>query len=242
MPASSARAACAPAARCRSTTSSATPSAARTRRSCSTRATRWASPRASPAANACRPARPARWRPPTRRISRRWPRKCESVCPYCGVGCQLTYHINDNKIVRVEGRDGIANHDRLCVKGRFGFDYVSHPQRLTKPLIRREGVPKTADFVVDPAAYADVFREATWDEALALARRQAARDPRHARSARAGRVRLGEGLQRGGLPVPEAGAHRLRLQQRRPLHAPVPRLERGGAARGHRLGCRVATR
>ncbi|HEV8502666.1 MAG TPA: molybdopterin-dependent oxidoreductase, partial [Casimicrobiaceae bacterium] len=96
-------------------------------------------------------------------------KKVQSVCPYCGVGCQLTYHINDNKIVRVEGRDGIANHDRLCVKGRFGFDYVSHPQRLTKPLIRREGVPKTADFVVDPAAYADVFREATWDEALALA-------------------------------------------------------------------------
>jgi formate dehydrogenase major subunit len=96
-------------------------------------------------------------------------KKVQSVCPYCGVGCQLTYHIHDNTIVRVEGRDGIANHDRLCVKGRFGFDYVSHPQRLTKPLIRREGVPKTADFVVDPAAYASVFREATWDEALALA-------------------------------------------------------------------------
>jgi formate dehydrogenase major subunit len=96
-------------------------------------------------------------------------KQVQSVCPYCGVGCQLTYHVNDNKIVRVEGRDGIANHDRLCVKGRFGFDYVSHPQRLTRPLVRREGVPKTADFVVDPAAYASVFREATWDEALALA-------------------------------------------------------------------------
>ncbi len=56
--------------------------------------------------------------------------------PYCGVGCQLTYHVNDNAIVRVEGRDGPANHERLCVKGRFGFDYVHHPQRLTKPLIR----------------------------------------------------------------------------------------------------------
>src|SRR4051812_17769591 len=58
-----------------------------------------------------------------------------SVCPYCGVGCQLTYHVADNKIVRVEGRAGPANDERLCVKGRFGFDYVRHPQRLTKPLI-----------------------------------------------------------------------------------------------------------
>jgi formate dehydrogenase major subunit len=96
-------------------------------------------------------------------------RKVDSVCPYCGVGCQLTYHVNDNRIVRVEGRDGIANHERLCVKGRFGFDYVSHPHRLTKPLIRREGVPKHAEFTVDPANPLAVFREASWDEAMALA-------------------------------------------------------------------------
>src|SRR5947199_393985 len=68
-----------------------------------------------------------------------------------------------------DGRDGPANRERLCVKGRFGFDYVSHPHRLTKPLIRRPGVLKTANFTVDPANYGDVFREATWDEALALA-------------------------------------------------------------------------
>ena len=92
-----------------------------------------------------------------------------SVCPYCGVGCQLTYHVGDNKIVRVEGRDGPANHERLCVKGRFGFDYVAHPQRLTKPLIRKPGMPKSADFVMDPADPLAVFREATWDEALELA-------------------------------------------------------------------------
>ena len=66
------------------------------------------------------------------------------MCPYCGVGCQLTYHVKDNAIVRVTGNDGPANHDRLCVKGRFGFDYVSHPQRLTKPLISKPGFPKTA--------------------------------------------------------------------------------------------------
>ena len=96
-------------------------------------------------------------------------RKVHSVCPYCGVGCQITYNIHDNTIVHVEGRDGIANHERLCVKGRFGFDYVSHPHRLTKPLIRKPGIAKSADFVADPANPLAVFREATWDEALALA-------------------------------------------------------------------------
>src|SRR5437763_7154810 len=96
-------------------------------------------------------------------------KKVGSVCPYCGVGCQITYNIADDAIVYVDGRDGPANHERLCVKGRFGFDYVKHPHRLTKPLIRRAGVEKTADFTVDPANYGTVFREATWDEALALA-------------------------------------------------------------------------
>jgi formate dehydrogenase major subunit len=96
-------------------------------------------------------------------------RQVASVCPYCGVGCQLTYHVKDNRIVRVEGRDGPANHERLCVKGRFGFDYAHHPQRLTKPLIRKPGIRKSADFAMDPADPLSVFREATWDEALELA-------------------------------------------------------------------------
>jgi formate dehydrogenase major subunit len=93
----------------------------------------------------------------------------DSVCPYCGVGCQLTYHVKDNAIVRVDGRDGPANHERLCVKGRFGFDYVAHPQRLTKPLIRRADAPKHAEFTVDPLKWNEVFREATWEEALEVA-------------------------------------------------------------------------
>ncbi|HMK14435.1 MAG TPA: formate dehydrogenase subunit alpha [Burkholderiales bacterium] len=92
----------------------------------------------------------------------------DSVCPYCGVGCQLTYHVKDNKILYVQGRDGPANHGRLCVKGRYGFDYVSHKQRLTKPLIRRPGIPKSADFVMDPEEKLKVFREASWEEALDL--------------------------------------------------------------------------
>ncbi len=98
-------------------------------------------------------------------------KKVDSVCPFCGVGCQLTYHVNsaENKIIRVEGRDGPANMSRLCVKGRYGFDYAHHKQRLTKPLIRKPGVSKTADFTIDPANWQDVFREATWEEALDLA-------------------------------------------------------------------------
>ena len=92
-----------------------------------------------------------------------------SVCPFCGVGCQLTYNVKDDKIMFVEGRDGPANHGRLCVKGRYGFDYAHHPQRLTKPLIRRADAPKHGDFSMDPDDVMKVFREATWEEALALA-------------------------------------------------------------------------
>jgi formate dehydrogenase major subunit len=93
----------------------------------------------------------------------------DSVCPYCGVGCQLTYNIKDNRILYVQGKDGPANSSRLCVKGRYGFDYVQHPHRLTKPLIRKPGVPKHKDFTVDPDNWREVFREATWEEALEAA-------------------------------------------------------------------------
>ncbi|MDE2504111.1 MAG: formate dehydrogenase subunit alpha, partial [Burkholderiales bacterium] len=96
-------------------------------------------------------------------------RAVDSVCPFCGVGCQLTYQVKDDRIVYVEGRDGPANHGRLCVKGRYGFDYAHHPQRLTTPLIRRAGVPKSGDFTIDPERVMEVFREASWEEALALA-------------------------------------------------------------------------
>ena len=92
-------------------------------------------------------------------------REVDSVCPYCGVGCQLTYKIRDDRIVAVEGKDGPANHNRLCVKGRFGFDYAHHPDRLTEPLIRKDGVAKH-DTDIDPANPYTHFRKATWDEAL----------------------------------------------------------------------------
>ena len=96
-------------------------------------------------------------------------KKVDSVCPYCGVGCLLTYHVRDNKIAWVEGRDGPANKNRLCVKGRYGFDYLNHSERLTKPLIRKEGVPKGMNEFFDPADPSKMFREASWEEALALA-------------------------------------------------------------------------
>ena len=97
-------------------------------------------------------------------------KKVDSVCPYCGVGCLLTYNVKDNRILFVEGRSGPANKSRLCVKGRYGFDYVHHAHRLTKPLIRREGVPKTANIdEIDPANPYAIFREATWEEALDVA-------------------------------------------------------------------------
>ncbi|HSJ10943.1 MAG TPA: formate dehydrogenase subunit alpha [Longimicrobiales bacterium] len=92
-----------------------------------------------------------------------------SLCPYCGVGCQTTYHVADNRILRVDGRDGPSNHERLCVKGRFGFDYVHHPQRLQRPLVRRDGFPKDPNILVDPANPLEAFREASWEEALDLA-------------------------------------------------------------------------
>ncbi|NIO40252.1 MAG: formate dehydrogenase subunit alpha, partial [Burkholderiales bacterium] len=96
-------------------------------------------------------------------------RRVDSVCPYCGVGCQVTYNVKDNRIMWVEGRDGPANHGRLCVKGRFGFDYVYHKHRLTTPLIRKPGVIKNTDCVLDPEKFHQVFRKASWEEALNLA-------------------------------------------------------------------------
>ncbi len=109
-------------------------------------------------------------RPATLRDAVPAARAVDSVCPYCGVGCQLTFHVADERIVAMEGRDGPSNRGgRLCIKGRFGQDYVRHPQRLTQPLIRRTDAPKNPRLAVDPADPSAVFREATWEEALAVA-------------------------------------------------------------------------
>lgn len=120
---------------------------------------------------------------------RRSLKQVDSVCPYCGVGCSLTYNVDEekNRIVFAEGRESPVNHSRLCVKGRYGWDYAHHAQRLVQPLIRRaDAYPKRA---LSPEVqsgrggerrkgggghlvrYEDVlpaFREASWDEALDL--------------------------------------------------------------------------
>jgi formate dehydrogenase major subunit len=108
----------------------------------------------------------------------------DSTCPYCGVGCTLTYQVDrrENRIVFAEGRESPGSHERLCVKGRYGWDYASHPQRLRVPLIRREtAYPKGAlsrdvkgehqgrrkpGGLVDYDEVLPSFREASWDEAL----------------------------------------------------------------------------
>ena len=97
-------------------------------------------------------------------------RQVESACPYCGVGCLLTYNIKDEKIIYVEGRNGPANKNRLCVKGRYGFDYIHNERRLTNPLIRKQGAAKVTD--IESLSDEDVrnmFREASWEEALEFA-------------------------------------------------------------------------
>src|SRR5438034_3687778 len=96
-------------------------------------------------------------------------KKVDSLCPFCGVGCQVTYQVKDEKVIYAEGRDGPANHNRLCVKGRFGFDYIHHPHRLTKPLVRLPNAKKDANDQVDPANPFTHFREASWEEALDVA-------------------------------------------------------------------------
>jgi formate dehydrogenase major subunit len=107
---------------------------------------------------------------PAREVGKiRADRTVDSVCPYCGVGCLLTYNVKGNQILWVQGRAGPANSSRLCVKGRYGFDYVQHRHRLTRPLIRKPGIAKHKDFTVDPDHWAEVFREASWEEALAFA-------------------------------------------------------------------------
>jgi len=79
--------------------------------------------------------------------------KVRTTCTYCGVGCQLYLHVKDNKVIRVSGvEDAPPNDASLCVKGRFGFDFINSPDRLKKPLIKENGE----------------FREAEWEEALSF--------------------------------------------------------------------------
>tara|TARA_B100001113_G_scaffold207208_1_gene169876 strand:+ start:3888 stop:6647 length:2760 start_codon:yes stop_codon:yes gene_type:complete len=97
-------------------------------------------------------------------------KKVESVCPYCGVGCLLSYNVKNDKILFAEGRDGPANLSRLCVKGRYGFDYIHNDGRLTKPLVRKKGVGKNIDLnTYDFDNINEIFEETSWEHALDVA-------------------------------------------------------------------------
>ena len=95
-------------------------------------------------------------------------REVQSICPFCGVGCQISLKVKGGRVKFVEGINGPANEGRLCVKGRFGFDYIHHAHRLTKPLIRREDAPAKG-LNVDPSNWQQFFREVSWKKALDFA-------------------------------------------------------------------------
>jgi NADP-reducing hydrogenase subunit HndD len=79
--------------------------------------------------------------------------KVPTTCTYCGTGCTIDLNIVDGRVVKITGNEeGIANQGSLCVKGRFGYEFIHHPDRLTTPLIKEDGQ----------------FREATWEQALEL--------------------------------------------------------------------------
>jgi formate dehydrogenase major subunit len=105
----------------------------------------------------------------TKRAVQKFDKVVGTLCPFCGVGCQTSVAVKDNRIVQVDGRNGYANENRLCVKGRFGYDYVASPERLTKPLVRRDDAPRDVDCMKPYKDRFEIFREATWEEALTRA-------------------------------------------------------------------------
>src|SRR6266567_3269192 len=87
-----------------------------------------------------------------------------TTCPYCGVGCNLELHIKDDYVYKVTSPfDSVVNHGNLCVKGRFGYDYIYNQRRVTTPLIRK--TPQHAGARTQ-AFELDEWREVSWDEAL----------------------------------------------------------------------------
>ena len=146
-------------------------------------------------------------------------RRTKTVCTYCGVGCSFDMWTKDRHILKVEPLEGPTNGISTCVKGKFGWDFVNSPDRLTTPLIR-EG---------------DKFREASWDEALDLVARRFTEIKAQARPGCAGFHLLFEMHQRGKLPDAEAGARRDRHQQHRQLLALLPGAGDHGAVPHGRL-------
>jgi predicted molibdopterin-dependent oxidoreductase YjgC len=139
-------------------------------------------------------------------------RSVATTCAYCGVGCGFRAEVKGNQVVRmVPADEGRANEGHACVKGRFAWGYATHPDRITRPMIREK--------ISDP------WREVSWEEALDH-REGIPPHPGQARYQLDRRHRLQPLHQRGRLPGAEAGARRLRQQQRRYLRSRLPFADR----------------
>ena len=153
---------------------------------------------------------------------RTWDRKkVRTTCPFCGVGCNFDLNVAGGKVVGVTAAyDAPANQGSLCVKGRFHTDLIYSPDRITTPLIKKDGV----------------WENATWDEALEPGRRAAARDPRRARQPLRRRPQLGALHQRGELPAAAPHAGGPQHEQYRSLRPYLTRSH--GRRSGHHAGFR----
>ena len=166
-------------------------------------------------------------------------RAVDSVCPYCGVGCQLTYHIKDDKLVYVSGKNGPANQNRLCVKGRFGFDYVQQSATpANQPMIRKDGVGESAARSGRSVQSVDAFPRGDLGGGDGARRRRSRSKSATATVLTRWPASAPPKVERRGLSVPEAGSHRLWHQQCRSLHAAVSCLVGRGAARRRRIRAR----
>lgn len=96
-------------------------------------------------------------------------RTVHTTCPYCGVGCQIDLHIKNEMVYRVDGRfDNDVNNGKLCVKGRFGYDFIHAPDRLTHPLIKNDQVAEDRPLTMSPAHPVTLsgFAPTSWETAL----------------------------------------------------------------------------
>ena len=170
--------------------------------------------RRPPASSAATASASARWgrsaQRPARFQGREWEfKKVPTTCSYCGVGCTLVLNVKDNQVLKVTSDEDLGvNRGWTCVKGRFGFDYVHSPDRLTEPLIR-EG---------------NQLRPASWDEALNRVAEGLKKVKDEVRPRRHRRPGLGQVHQRGKLSPAEAGPRGPGHQQRGPLRPSLTQL------------------
>ena len=203
----SAASACGPASRSRGSMPWTSTSAASTRGSARSATGPSSNRAASRAASAWSAARSGRWR---RRTTCQPSREVKTVCPYCGVGCSIYLGVRGGKIVGARGdRESPANRGSLCVKGRFGHEFVNHPERLTTPLIKKDGR----------------VRRGHVGRGTGPGGREIRPVPRRA----VRRAGLGQVHQRGELSHPEVRPGGDGHQQHRPLRPALPRADRGRA-------------